>query len=145
MRKRTNALRKYQRTLNNEEPRENRKNQYIEGKKKYQAAIRKEKINSWKQYCNVTSPSNPWNEAYKLASRKPRNTETLTTLQKPDGSKTTNIIETLKFMMEQFIPEDITQDDTDHHVNIRRLADQPIGTTDDREFTQDEVKQIIAD
>lgn len=43
MRKRTNALRKrYQRTLNNEELRDCRKNQYIEGKKKYQAAIRRE-------------------------------------------------------------------------------------------------------
>jgi len=56
-----NALRtRYQRTLNNGELRENRKNQYIEGKAKYQAAIRKEKINSWKEYCN-TSPKNPWN------------------------------------------------------------------------------------
>ena len=44
MRKRTNALRRrYQRTLNNEELRTSRKNQYIEEKKKYQAAIRKEK------------------------------------------------------------------------------------------------------
>jgi hypothetical protein len=63
-----NALRRrFQRTLNNDEMRENRKNQYIEGKKKYQVAIRKEKINPWKYYCNTTSPSNPWNEAYKLA------------------------------------------------------------------------------
>jgi hypothetical protein len=47
LRKRTNALRrKYQRTPNNEELRENRRNQYFEGKRKYQAAIRKEKINS---------------------------------------------------------------------------------------------------
>jgi hypothetical protein len=45
MRKRTNALRRrYQQTLNNEELRENVKNQYIERKKKYHAAIRKDKI-----------------------------------------------------------------------------------------------------
>jgi hypothetical protein len=61
MRKRTNALRRrYRRTLNNEELRESRKNQNIEGKNKYQAAIRKGKIKAWKQYCN-TSLSNPWN------------------------------------------------------------------------------------
>jgi len=36
-------------------------NQYIE-EKKYQAEIRKDQINSWKQYCN-TSPSKPWHEA----------------------------------------------------------------------------------
>jgi hypothetical protein len=83
-RKRASALRRrYQRTLNNEELREYRKNQYFEGKKKYQAEIRKEK-NSWKQYCN-TSPNNPWNAAYKLASGKTRRTDTLTMLQKPNG------------------------------------------------------------
>ena len=49
MRKKTNSLRRqYQRTLHNEELREIRKNQYIEGKEKYQAEIRKEKTNSWK-------------------------------------------------------------------------------------------------
>jgi hypothetical protein len=67
MRKRINAQRRrYQRIINNEELRESRKNANIEGEKKYQAAIRKEKINSWKQYCNTTttSRSHPWIEAY---------------------------------------------------------------------------------
>ena len=74
LRKRTTALRRRsQRTLNNEELRENRKNQYFEGKRKYQAAIRIEKINSWKQYCNMSS-NNPWNAVYKLASGKTQNT-----------------------------------------------------------------------
>jgi hypothetical protein len=122
--------------------RENRRNQYIEGKS-YQAAIRKEKINSWKQYCNTTSPSNPWNKAYKLASGNTRNTVTLITLQKTDGSKTANMTGTLKLLIEQLIPKDDAQDDTDRHMNIRRLAEQPIGTTDDKEFTQDEVRRII--
>jgi hypothetical protein len=63
MRKGTNALRRqYQRTTNNEEQRESRKNQYTKVKKEYQTAIKKEKIKSWKQYCTNTSPNNPWNE-----------------------------------------------------------------------------------
>jgi len=66
----------------------------------------------------------------------------LTMLQKPDGSKTTNMTETLKFMLEQVIPEDNAQDDTDHQ-NVRKLIEQPIETTDDKEFTQDEIRQII--
>jgi hypothetical protein len=61
----------------------------------YQALIRKKK-NSWKQYCNTTSPGNPRNEAYKLSSGKTRNTVKLTMLQKTDGSKTANMKETLK-------------------------------------------------
>jgi hypothetical protein len=44
MRKRTNALiRRYQRTTNNEQQRENKKNQYTKAKKDYQAAIKREK------------------------------------------------------------------------------------------------------
>jgi ribonuclease HI len=144
LRKRTNALRRrYQRTLNNEDLRENRKKQYFEGKREYQAAIRKEKINSWKEYCNATSSNNPWNAVYKLASGKTRNTVALTTLKKPDGSKTTNMIDTLTYMAEQLIPEDNPQDDTNYHKNIRRLTEQPIETINDRDFSQDEVRQII--
>jgi len=67
-----------------------------------------------------------------LASGKTRNTVTLITLEKPDGSKTANMIDTLVYMAEQVIPEDNPQDDTDHHKNIRRLTEQPIKTTDDR-------------
>jgi hypothetical protein len=51
--------------------------------------------------------------------------------------------ETMKFMIEQLISEDHTRDDTDHHMSIRRLTGQSIETTDDREFTQDEVRWII--
>jgi hypothetical protein len=71
MRKRTNALRRiFKRTLNNEELMESRKNQHIEGKMTYQAAIRKEKISSWKQHCYTTIPGNPLDEVYNLASGK---------------------------------------------------------------------------
>ena len=60
LRKKTNALRgRYRLSLHNEELREISKNQYIEGIKKNQAEIRKEKINSWNQYCNITSLTNP--------------------------------------------------------------------------------------
>jgi hypothetical protein len=143
MRKKTNALRRrYQRTLNNEELREYRRKQYIEGQKEYQVEIRKEKIKSWKQYCN-TSPNNPWNAAYKLATGKIGRKDTLTTLQKPDGAKTANLIETMKLLIEKLIPEDNSRNDTDQHRNIRRLTEQPIETTDDREFSQDEVSLLV--
>lgn len=61
----------------------------------------------------------------------------MTTLQKPDGTNTADMIETFTFMMEQLIPEDNIQDDTDYHGAIRRLAEQPTDTPDDKEFTQD--------
>jgi hypothetical protein len=67
IRKRTNALRRrYQRTKNNEELRERRKDQYLDSKAHYAATIKREKIKSWKRYCNITTAANPWNEIYKL-------------------------------------------------------------------------------
>jgi len=59
-RKRLNALiRRYQRTQNNEELRGYHKNIYHEEKTKYQATIKKEKLKSWKKYCNLTPSTNP--------------------------------------------------------------------------------------
>ena len=58
--------------------RKSRKKQYNKAKAEYQAAVRKEKSRSWKEYCTMTSPSNPWNEVYKLASNKLRNKAMMT-------------------------------------------------------------------
>jgi hypothetical protein len=86
MRKRINAIRRrYQRTTNNDHLKESRKNQYHAEKTKYKAAIKREKIRSWKEFCNLTSSTNPWNAVYKLASNKTKRNQTLSTLLKPDG------------------------------------------------------------
>jgi len=45
--------------------------------------------------------------------------------------------------MDHLIPEDGTQDDNIQHKNARRLANQPIDTLNDQEFTMDEVIQTI--
>jgi len=66
LRKRTNALRRlYQRTRNNEELREKRKTQYFECKSTNAATIKREKIRSWKEYCDVSTATNPWGAIYK--------------------------------------------------------------------------------
>jgi hypothetical protein len=54
--KRANACRRlYQRTRNDEELRECRKQKDIEEKRKLQAGIKHEKLNSWKEFCNVAA------------------------------------------------------------------------------------------
>ena len=45
--------------------------------------------------------------------------------------------------MDHIIPGDSTQDDTIQHKNARRLANQPMNTLNDQEFTLDEVRQTI--
>ena len=124
MRKKTNALRRrYQRTTSKEALRESRKTQYNKAKAEYQAAVRKEKTRSWKEYCTTTSPFNPWNEVYKLASNKTRSKSTLMTLQKPDGTKTESMEETLRFILHQLTPDDNPQEDTHHHITVREQTD----------------------
>jgi len=79
-RKRINALRRlYQKTRNNEKLRETWKHNYLEEKKKYQCDIRKEKLNSWKEYCNVAPSLNPWSHVNKLATGKVRTNSIVTT------------------------------------------------------------------
>ena len=145
-RKRLNALRRlYQRTKNNEELRNHRKNAYYEERKEYATTIKKEKIKSWKEYCNLTSHTNPWNAIYKLAANKTRGSQMLTTLKKQDGTNTTNIEETVKMMAEHLIPKDDAKDDTEYHKQIRKQVKEPIQTEEDREYTKEEVKNAIAE
>jgi hypothetical protein len=141
-----NALRRrYQRTKNNEELRDLRKNIYYEEKANYQATIKKEKIKSWKEYCNLTPSTNPWNATYKLATNKAKESQKRTTLQKPDGSLTSNLNETSKIMSDCLIPTDDQRDDTDYHKGVRAKSKEPIRTADDREFTPTEVRNAIYD
>ena len=55
-----------------------RKKQYLESKVTYSATIKRGKIRSWKEYCNMTTATNPWTMVYKLAAVK-RNARTITT------------------------------------------------------------------
>jgi len=113
--------RRYQRTKNNNELRSQRKMQYFEKKAKYEALIRKEKYSSWKNYCNMTTVRNPWNEVYKLASGKMKDNSVISTLKRPDGSLTNNTDET---MMQQFIPQDQQDEETEYHKTIRATTQE---------------------
>jgi hypothetical protein len=96
LRKRTNALRRrHERTRNNDELRERLKVQYLDGKAQYAATIKRENLRSWKEYCNITTAANPWNEAYKLAAGKRRYYSLFTSLRKPNGTLTTDMEETV--------------------------------------------------
>ena len=141
MRKRVNAHRRlYQRTRNDEEHRERRKQTYVE-EKKYQAEIKKEKFNSWKEYCNVEASTNPWSQVYKLAAGKTRANNIMTTLRKPDGSETSSIQETMNVLLDQLFTED--REDTLHHKLIRKNIEEPIGTSDDLDFSREEIQHTI--
>ena len=46
--------------------------------------------------------------------------------------------------MDTFAPKDNNLDDNDHHKAVRTLAEQPVNTEDDQEFTKEEVGNTIA-
>ena len=134
MQKRINVLRRrYQITTNNDDLREMCKNNYHDERSKYQVAINREKIKSWKKFCNLTSSTNPWNAIYKLASNKAKRNQPLSILQKPDGSLTTDINETVTYMLEYLISKDEEDNDSDYHNTIRTVTEMPIQAADERE------------
>jgi hypothetical protein len=58
LRKKVNALRRqYQRTLNNEDLRCERKILYNEGKRQYQSNLQEQRFKSWQKYCSSTEES----------------------------------------------------------------------------------------
>jgi hypothetical protein len=67
----------------------------------------------------------------------------ITTLQKPDGTKTKSTEETLRLILDQLTSDDNPQDDTYHHKTVRKQTEQPLNTPNDKEFTQEEVGQVI--
>jgi hypothetical protein len=102
-RKRLNAIRRRYQRKHNIELRENRKKTYRDEKSSYQAAIKREKLKSWQEYCNLTSSSNPWNTVYKLASNKNKKSPTMMTVLKPHGPYTSNLNETVQVMLDHLI------------------------------------------
>ena len=113
--KRINALRRlYQRTRNDDKLRESRKHKYLEEKKKYQYGIRKEKLNSWNEYCNVAASLTPWSQMYKLATGKVRTNCIMTTLRKTEGTVTSSILNTMNTMLDHLITDD-GEEKNQHH------------------------------
>jgi len=80
---------------------------------------------------------------YKIATGKTRNKQTLTTLHRPDGTVTETTEETIELMLEHLFQEDDPQKDTDQQKEVRRQTERQINTADDKEFSQDEIRQVL--
>ena len=140
LRKKTNALRRrYQRTISNEGLRQERRIKYLEGKREYERKIQEKKLKSWKMFCTTTDGTNPWGVVFKIAAGKLRTSTRLTTLKKEDGTYTTDMDNTMRHMLEYFIPDDNEESDSELHKRIRREVKEPIYTDEDTPFTTEEL------
>jgi hypothetical protein len=99
------------------------------------AAIRRKKIKSWKEFCNVTSATNPWNAIYKMAGGKTKRATHIISLRLQDGSLATNLQDTIPQIIQKLAPDDNQEDDTETNRQIRTLTLTPIDTEDEEEFT----------
>jgi len=61
----------------------------------------------------------------------------------PDGSLTADTRETLKHMLEYFIPEDKENDDTDCHKQARTQSQEPVDTANDKDLTLEEIRNGV--
>jgi hypothetical protein len=91
----------------------------------------------------MASATNPWAEIYRLAAGKRKQAAQITTLRKPDGTLTTNLHETLTHMIRYFTPEDNQNDDNEYHKQLRVQTQESIGTPDDKDFTEQEIKNAV--
>jgi ribonuclease HI len=144
LRKRALAMRRrYQRTKNDADRRQERRQQYQESNRAYQAKLREAKISSWKEYCSSTQSPNPWNSVYRYAAGKLRSPQTWSTLKTNNDTYTDDIRSTINQMMDHFIPADTESNDGAHHRRARQTMDEPIQTNEDIPFTKQEVQAAL--
>ena len=67
----------------------------------------------------------------------------MSTLQKPNGSSTTDISETVAYMLDYLITKDEGDSDSDYYKTIGTLTERPIQTADDRHYTPEEIGNAI--
>ena len=135
--------RRYQRTRNDADLRQERRLRYQESNRTYQAKLREAKLKSWKDFCTGTDSSNLWNSVYQYAAGKTRGALTLSTLKANTNTHTANIQSTLNQLMDYFILEDTESSDGAYHKRARQLMTEPMHTTNDTPFTQQEVQTAL--
>jgi len=141
------TFKSFQREIPKDKPNNNQRDQrktecYLE-KAQYQARIKKAKIETWRQYCNMTSSTNPWNIVHKSAVGKMNNSQILSTLQETNGLHTEDQRETIQCTLEYLILTDEEAEETDHRKRARALIEESVEKEDDRDFITEEIRQKI--
>jgi len=67
----------------------------------------------------------------------------MTTIQKPEGSYTTSLEETMQVMLDHHIAVDNKRDDNEHHKSILKQIRKLVKTDDDGDLTLAEVMNAI--
>ena len=93
------------------------------------------KLKSWKTFCTINDGVNPWNIVYKIAAGKFRTTTRLTTIEKKDGTYTTDTRSTIVHMFNYFVLDDREDSDNEFHRKIRKEIQEPPDNAHDKAFS----------
>jgi hypothetical protein len=63
----------------------------------------------------------------------------LTTLEKEDGTYTTDTRSTIRYVLKHFVPDVREDSDNELHRKIRKEIQEPPKTVDDKDFTKEEI------
>ena len=97
----------------------------------------------WKDFCTGTRTSNPRKSVYHYAVGKLRGALTLSTLETNNNTHTVDIQSTHDQLMDYFVLEDSASSNGAHDKRVRQLMTEPMHTTDDIAFTQQEVQAAL--
>jgi len=67
----------------------------------------------------------------------------LTTLEKEDGTYTTDTRSTIFHIREHFAPDDRKDSDNELHKEFRKDVQKPLDTADDKAFTKEEIIVVL--
>jgi len=80
---------------------------------------------------------------YKSAAGKLRSNQIMTNLQKNGGSQREGLRETLECTLEYLIHKDDQSEENEYLKQIRKSIEETIEAVDDRNFTTEEIRQVI--
>ncbi|CAL7932991.1 unnamed protein product [Xylocopa violacea] len=137
----TKARRKYQQT-SHEPRRSQEKMKYSSIRNKYVAAIRKAKLDSWKNFVTTEGNANPWGRAYKICTQK-ITTESLHESIKYNDTHALTWEESTTALLNALLPCDNASDEDSWHKAARIYTQKPPDTNNSAPFTPEEIQNVI--
>ena len=67
----------------------------------------------------------------------------MSTLQKTNRTHTHGLLEILQCALQYLTPKDDKSEETEYHKQLRKLIEEPMDTEDDKDFTEEEIRQTI--
>ncbi|CAK1549484.1 unnamed protein product [Leptosia nina] len=118
-------------------------NEYLKLKEKYEKGIEEAKLESWKEFCGKQSREGMWEGIYRVINR--------TTIRREDmpmvrEGRVLEMEESAEYLVQTFFPDDVEEDDSEAHRDIRAKAEainEGVKDTYDPPFTEGELKLVL--